>query len=175
MKKTLIGLTLALATIGTAFAGNGNGNNGNGNGNGGPNPVVVGGGLVIGGFASGYEGTISGNANSVSNSMSVTASQVNGFGTSIQSNVTNTGGAATVGGVITPVGSLVTTDTTTWSNSTSQGSISGNAPIQVGDSLANASAGFGQTEVNAAGYSTFNSGAIGGILAVGAVGAFGGF
>lgn len=178
--KTLLALALVSASS-LAFAAPGNGN-GNGSGNGTPNgntptpvttpgqPQVGGGAFVIGGVASGYAGSIDGTVKSESIGNSVTAAQVNGFGTSIQSASNSTYGGANVGGNITPVGVTVASSQWSGSDSFAQGSITGNAPIEVDGALANASAAFGQSEGKAKVGGTFQAGQIGGIIAIGAIG-----
>jgi hypothetical protein len=70
------------------------------------------------------------------------------------------------------------TSTRQYATSETYGHVSGNAPIMVGDSIANGGASFGQTETKASASGTFasaNIGAFGAIGGVGSMGHIGGF
>ncbi|WAI85642.1 MULTISPECIES: hypothetical protein [Achromobacter] len=126
----------------------------------------------------GHAGTINGTASSISNGSSVVATQVNGYGSSSQTSFGETGGVAQVGGSFNHEGTTVVTSTRQYATSETYGSVSGNAPIMVGDSIANGGATFGQTETVASAAGTFkaaNIGAFGAIGGVGPMGHVGGF
>lgn len=140
-----------------------------GNGNG------VGGGVVIGGAAAGYAGSVTGSAGSYSSGNAVAATQVNGYGSSFQHTDGFTGGTATVGGSVNHLGAQVVTGTTQVAQVNSYGSVSGNAPIEVaGGLIANGTGGLGKTDTYAGGTANFATGAIGGVIGIGgAAGIFG--
>ncbi|CAB3736594.1 MULTISPECIES: hypothetical protein [Achromobacter] len=126
----------------------------------------------------GHAGTINGTASSISNGSSVVATQVNGYGSSSQTSFGETGGVAQVGGTFNRDGTTVVTSTRQYATSETYGHVSGNAPIMVGDSIANGGASFGQTETKASASGTFasaNIGAFGAIGGVGSMGHVGGF
>lgn len=126
----------------------------------------------------GHAGTINGTASSISTGSSVVATQVNGYGSSSQTSFGETGGVAQVGGTFNRDGTTVVTSTRQYATSESYGHISGNAPIMVGDSIANGGASFGNTETKATASGTFasaNIGAFGAIGGVGSMGQVGGF
>ncbi|CAB3737741.1 MULTISPECIES: hypothetical protein [Achromobacter] len=126
----------------------------------------------------GHAGTINGTASSISNGSSVVATQVNGYGSSSQTSFGETGGVAQVGGTFNRDGTTVVTSTRQYATSETYGHVSGNAPIMVGDSIANGGASFGQTETKASASGTFasaNIGAFGAIGGVGSMGHIGGF
>lgn len=128
--------------------------------------------------ASGYVGTISGTVSSVSTGTSVVSTQINGYGSSSQTSFGETGGVATAGGSFSPDGTTVVTSTRQYATSETYGHIHGNAPIMVGDSIANGGATFGSTTTNATATGTYNAGAIGAtasIHGIGPVGHVGGF
>jgi len=168
MMKSLRSLSL-IASIGLALAAGSawaHGNNGNGN-NGNQGGVSASGQITA--------GAISGSANSFSEGSSVAASQINGFGQSIQNAWGNSGGQASIGGTVNYQGAQVITNTSHYANSFGSGSVSGNAPITVGDSIANGNAAFGQTKVNAGGTATWGTVAIGAVGAIKTTGNIGGF
>lgn len=111
-------------------------------------------------------GVISGTAGSISEGSAVAASAVNGYGSSWQKAEGYTGGTASVGGTVNYQGAQVVTNTTQYAHTSGYGEISGNAPISVGDSIANGNASFGQTKVGASGNAQW------GTVAIGAVGSF---
>ncbi|MFD4841254.1 hypothetical protein ACFWP0_27380 [Achromobacter sp. NPDC058515] len=132
----------------------------------------------IGASVTGHAGTIHGTASSISTGSSVVATQVNGYGSSSQTSFGSTGGIAEVGGTFSHDGTQVVTSTRQYANSESYGNVTGNAPIMVGDSIANGGATFGQTETNATATGTFhagNVGAFGSIHGIGSVGHVVGF
>ena len=131
-----------------------------------------------GGSITGHAGAINGTATSISSGSSVVATQVNGYGSSSQTSFGSTGGIAEVGGTFSREGTQVVTSTRQYANSESYGHVSGNAPIMVGDSIANGGATFGSTETSASATGTFhaaNVGAFGSIHGIGSVGHVGGF
>lgn len=156
MKKTIIAAILLAASSAASAAG-------------------IGAGIVVGGGATGFAGSASGNAFSNSEGMAVAASQVAGSGTSYQSTHAYGGGSATVGGSVNSVGAQVVTNHTQYAVVDSFGAVSGNAPIQAGNAIANGTSGFSQTKVGAYGTSNFQTGAIGGLVGFGAAVGFGGF
>jgi hypothetical protein len=112
-----------------------------------------------GGSITGHAGAINGTASSISTGSSVAATQINGYGSSTQVSFGMTGGVAEVGGSFSR-------------------DVSGNAPIMVGDSIANGSATFAQTDTSASATGSFhavNVGAFGSIHGIGPVGHVGGF
>lgn len=121
----------------------------------------------------GHAGTINGTASSISNGSSVVATQVNGYGSSSQTSFGETGGVAQVGGTFNRDGTTVVTSTRQYATSETYGHVSGNAPIMVGDSIANGGASFGQTETKASASGTFKSANIGAFGAIGGVGSMG--
>lgn len=126
----------------------------------------------------GHAGTINGTASSVSTGSSVVATQVNGYGSSSQTSFGETGGVAQVGGTFNRDGTQVVTSTRQYATSESYGNVTGNAPIMVGDSIANGGASFGKTDTAASATGTFvagNIGAFGSIGGVGGVGHISGF
>ncbi|KGD95171.1 hypothetical protein JL37_10735 [Achromobacter sp. RTa] len=132
----------------------------------------------VGGSVTGHAGAINGTASSVSTGSSVVATQINGYGSSSQTSFGSTGGIAEVGGTFGRDGTQVVTSTRQYANSESYGSVSGNAPIMVGDSIANGGATFGKTDTNASATGSFhavNVGAFGSIHGIGAVGHVAGF
>lgn len=131
-----------------------------------------------GGSITGHAGAINGTASSISTGSSVAATQINGYGSSTQVSFGMTGGVAEVGGTFSRDGTQVVTSTRQYANSDSYGHVSGNAPIMVGDSIANGGATFGSTTTNATATGTYNAGAIGAtasIHGIGPVGHVGGF
>ncbi|MGE8689763.1 MAG: hypothetical protein ACN6PJ_21640 [Achromobacter sp.] len=132
----------------------------------------------VGGSVTGHAGAINGTASSVSTGSSVVATQINGYGSSSQTSFGSTGGIAEVGGTFSRDGTQVVTSTRQYANSESYGSVSGNAPIMVGDSIANGGATFAKTDTNASATGSFhavNVGAFGSIHGIGAVGHVAGF
>ncbi|WMD20737.1 hypothetical protein RAS12_29810 [Achromobacter seleniivolatilans] len=126
----------------------------------------------------GHAGTINGTATSISTGSSVVATQINGYGSSTQTSFGETGGVAQVSGSFNRDGTQVTTSTRQYATSESYGHVTGNAPIMVGDSIANGGASFGKTDTTASATGTFvagNIGAFGSISGVGSVGHIGGF
>lgn len=157
-KKIMVSAVLIVASMGIAQA---------------ANPQINAGAIVVGGVATGFAGSVEGKASSISQGSSVAASQVNGFGTSVQRADGFSGGTAMVGGAVNSLGSTVITNTTHFAGSNGSGSVNGNAPIQVGESIANGNASFGSTDVKANGKSQFATGTIGGVIAVGGFSAIG--
>lgn len=154
----------AAAVFSSAALAHNNGNNGNHGNQGG---VSASGQITA--------GAISGSANSFSEGSAVAASQVNGFGHSIQSAWGNSGGQASIGGTVNHQGAQVITNTSQYANTSGYGDVGGNAPITVGDSIANGNAAFGQTKVNAGGTATWGTVAIGAIGSIKTTGNIGGF
>lgn len=134
---------------------------------------------AAGGFSGqGHIGTISGTANSVSTGNSVVATQVNGTGFSTQTSFGNTGGEASVGVTFNHDSTLVVTSTRQYADSQSYGHVSGGAPVNVGNSIANGGATFESTTTDATGNATFKAasfGGSGGIQGIGALGQIVGF
>lgn len=131
-----------------------------------------------GGSVTGHAGAINGTASSISTGSSVVATQINGYGSSSQTSFGSTGGIAEVGGTFSRDGTQVVTSTRQYSNSESYGNVTGNAPIMVGDSIANGGATFGKTETSASATGSFhamNVGAFGAIHGIGGVGHVVGF
>lgn len=156
MKKTLLAAALAVAAFNASAAG-------------------LGAGIVIGGGATGFAGAVSGNAYSNSTGSAVAASQVNGYGSSFQHTDGFTGGTATIGGVVNQNGAQVVTGATQVAQVNSVGNVTGNAPINVGNAIANGTAGFSETKVGSYGTANFQTGAIGGLAGFGGVVGFGNF
>ena len=131
-----------------------------------------------GGSITGHAGAINGTASSISTGSSVAATQINGYGSSTQVSFGMTGGVAEVGGTFSRDGTQVVTSTRQYANSDSYGHVSGNAPIVVGDSIANGGATFAKTDTSASATGSFhavNVGAFGSIHGIGPVGHVGGF
>ncbi|AOU94673.1 uncharacterized protein AruCF_3782 [Achromobacter ruhlandii] len=103
------------------------------------------------------------------------STQINGYGSSSQTSFGETGGVATAGGSFSPDGTTAVTSTRQYATSETYGHIQGNAPIMVGDSIANGGATFGSTTTNATATGTFNAGAIGATASIHGVGPVGGF
>lgn len=136
----------------------------------------LGGGLVIGGAAAGYAGSVTGSAGSYSSGNAVAATQVNGYGSSFQHTDGFTAGTATVGGSVNHLGAQVVTGTTQVAQVNSYGNVSGNAPIEVaGGLIANGTGGLGKTDTFANGNAHFATGAIGGVIGIGAAAGIFGF
>ncbi|MCY1200703.1 hypothetical protein D9M72_121430 [compost metagenome] len=132
----------------------------------------------VGGSVTGHAGAINGTASSISTGSSAVSTQINGYGFSSQTSFGSTGGIAEVGGTFSRDGTQVVTSTRQYANSESYGHVSGNAPIMVGDSIANGGATFGQTETSASATGSFhaaNVGGFGSIHGIGAVGHVAGF
>ena len=125
--------------------------------------------------ASGHVGTITGTVSSVSTGTSVVSTQINGYGSSSQTSFGETGGVATAGGSFNRDGTTAVTSTRQYATSETYGQIHGNAPIMVGDSIANGGATFGSTTTNATATGTFNAGAIGATASIHGIGPVGGF
>ncbi|MGB3434695.1 hypothetical protein [Achromobacter sp.] len=131
-----------------------------------------------GGSITGHAGAINGTASSISTGSSVAATQINGYGSSSQVSFGMTGGVSEVGGTFSRDGTQVVTSTRQYANSDSYGHVSGNAPIMVGDSIANGGATFAKTDTSASATGSFhavNVGAFGSIHGIGPVGGVGGF
>lgn len=155
MKRNFLAVAiLALAINAPAFAGDHNG---------------VEGGAVVGIGATGFVGTVTGSASSISTGNAVTAAQVGGNGGSFQSANGSTGGTATIGGGVNNVGATVVTSTTQYSNSAVTGSTFGNAPTMSGTSIANGGAAYGNTNTAAQGGATFATESIGAVAGIGGV------
>lgn len=155
MKKLAAVATLSLVAF-SAYAG-------------GPSPSIS---------ASGHVGTITGTVSSVSTGTSVVSTQINGYGSSSQTSFGETGGVASAGGTFNKDATNAVTSTRQYATSETYGHVSGNAPIMVGDSIANGGATFGSTTTNATATGTFNAAAIGAtasIHGIGPVGGVGGF
>ncbi|KRC84610.1 hypothetical protein D3C87_402170 [compost metagenome] len=127
----------------------------------------------VGGSVTGHAGTVHGTASSISTGSSVVATQVNGYGSSSQTSFGSTGGIAEVGGTFGRDGTQVVTSTRQYANSESYGQVTGNAPIMVGDSIANGGATFGQTETSASATGTFHAANVGGFGAIHGIGSVG--
>lgn len=155
MKRITLAAAIALAFTAPAFAGS------------------VEGGAVIGIGATGFVGTVSGSASSISTGNAVTAAQVGGNGGSFQSANGSTGGTATIGGGVNNVGATVVTSTSQYSNSSVTGSIYGNAPVNVGTSIANGGAAYGSTNTGATGSSQFATESIGAVAGIGGIASIG--
>ncbi|MBD4204412.1 hypothetical protein GUH47_00030 [Xanthomonas citri pv. citri] len=132
----------------------------------------MGGGLVIGVGASGFAGSVTGSAASVSEGNAVAASVVNGYGSSFQHTDGYSTGSATIGGVVNHQGAQVVTQTTQAAQVYSVGNVTGNAPIMSGDLIANGTAGLAKTTNYSSGNANF---ATGGIVGIGGVGGLFGF
>ena len=91
---------------------------------------------------SGYSGNIHGTVSSVSTGSSVVSTQVNGYGSSSQTSFGETGGVAQASGSFSHNGIETVTSTRQYATSDTYGHVSGNAPIMVGDSIANGGATF---------------------------------
>ena len=76
---------------------------------------------------------------------------------------------------VTRIQPTVVTSTRQYATSETYGHIHGNAPIMVGDSIANGGATFGSTTTNATATGTFNAGAIGATASIHGIGPVGGF
>lgn len=135
----------------------------------------IGAGLVVGGGATGFAGSVVGQASSVSEGNAVAASVVNGYGSSFQHTDGFSTGSATIGGIVTPQGAQVVTNTTQAAQVNSYGNVTGNAPIMAGELIANGTGGLAKTTNVAAGNANFATGAIGGVIGIGAVGGLFGF
>jgi hypothetical protein len=68
-------------------------------------------------------------------------------------------------------GATVGTSTTQYSNSAVTGHAVGNAPTNVGDSIANGGAAYGNTTTGAVGTAQFATGAIGAVAGIGGIAA----
>lgn len=167
MKKFLFAAALVLAAP-LALAGNGNGNNGNGNGNGGNNGSV-GGVVVVGGALHGYAGYAAGEASSVSNGSAIAATSVAGTGASFQHTEGVSGGSATIGGAVTPVGAAVVTGTTQYASVASYGVTIGQPAVNGDGLIVNGTTGFASSENVAQGDAAFATGGIGAIGVIGGV------
>lgn len=135
----------------------------------------LGGSITVGGGLSGFAGSVVGSASSVSEGNAVAATQVNGYGGSYQHTDGFSAGSATIGGVVNNQGAQVITGTTQVAHVNSYGSVSGNAPIEVGNGLiANGTGGLAKTTNYASGNAAFQTGAIGALGTIGgAVNIFG--
>lgn len=117
-------------------------------------------------------GAVWGSASSISEGSAVAASQVNGYGASWQTAEGYTSGTASIGGVVNHQGAQVITNTTQYAHSSGYGEVSGNAPIMVGEAIANGNAAFGQTKVAASGNAVWGTAAIGAYGAIQGTGHF---
>lgn len=147
IKSFIVASLIGLASVATSVSAHGNDTHGS---------------TGISGSASGFAGNVVGSAGSWSNGSAVSSAQVNGYGSSWQTATGYTGGTATIGGQVTHQGAQVISNTTQYSHSDAYGEVSGNAPIMVGNAIANGSASFGETKVNAGGTANFGTAAIGG-------------
>lgn len=135
----------------------------------------IGGGIIVGGVAGNYAGSMSGNASSYTDGSAIAASQVNGYGSSFQHTDGFGGGSASVGGHVNHVGANIVTGTTQYAQTYSVGNVTGNAPIMVGESIANGTAGFAKEVNSAGGTANFATNQIGGFVGFGGVAAIGQF
>jgi hypothetical protein len=135
----------------------------------------VGGSIEVGAGAGVYAGSVSGAASSISQGNAVAASQVNGYGSSFQHTDGVTVGQAVIGGTVNAGGASVMTGTQQLAQVNSYGSVSGNTPIQVGDSVYNGTGGLSKTDTAAYGNATFQTAGIGGFAGIGGNLNFGGF
>lgn len=156
MKKLIVAVAVAFAFNVAAQAGE-----------------VVAGGLAIGGQVQTYQGSISGQASSISNGNAVTAAQVGGNGSSYQAATNVTGGQSVVGGGITAAGATVGTQTSQYSTSVVTGVSVGNAPTNVGNSIANGGQAYGNTTTQAVGTTTFAAQQVGGSVAIAGIAGIG--
>lgn len=128
----------------------------------------VAGGIAVGGVATGWAGAVTGTADSTSSGQAVAVGQVAGNGFSVQESVANSGGTATIGGVINSTTATVGTATTQYANidttgRTDQLALNSEGLIQNG-AIAQA-----QTSNEATGTANFAVGQIGGVAAIGGV------
>ena len=115
---------------------------------------------------------------SVSTGSSVVSTQVNGYGSSSQTSFGETGGVAQASGSFSHNGIETVTSTRQYATSDTYGHVSGNAPIMVGDSIANGGATFEKTDTNASATGSFHAatfGATASIQGIGGIGHFQGF
>ena len=110
---------------------------------------------------SGYSGNIHGTVSSVSTGSSVVSTQVNGYGSSSQTSFGETGGVAQASGSFSHNGIETVTSTRQYATSDTYGHVSGNAPIMVGDSIANGGATFEKTDTNASATGSFHAATFG--------------
>lgn len=96
-----------------------------------------------------FQGAAIGSTSSVSQGSAVAASQVSGFGGSHQYSDANTRGSGTVGAKIDGIGATVFSGSQQVAEVNSNGNVYGNAPVMDGTSIANGSAAFADTRVNA--------------------------
>lgn len=157
MKKTLMVLAL-VAVSGAAMA----------------HDQVAVGSAGIGGQFTVFSGSAGGTGASVSSGNAVTSSQVNGYGSSFQHQEGFATGSASIGGAVNAGGATVGTAVTQAAQTFGTGSISGNVPIMVGDSIANGGASMSQSNNVAQGSDQFNIAAIGGSLTLAGFRSFGG-
>lgn len=120
----------------------------------------------IGGSATVYGGSITGNAGSSSTGSAITTTEIDGAGRSIQRQANQTGATASIGGTIGANGVNVASGTTEFSNSQGFGSSSGDTPVKVGGSIVNGGEAFGDGEASAGVTSSFTKASIGGDLAI---------
>lgn len=102
-----------------------------------------------------------GAVSSISQGSAVAASQVNGFGGSHQYSDANTRGSGTVGAKLDNIGGTVMTGSQQVAEVNSNGYVYGNAPIMEGTLVANGTAAFADTRVNAAASGNFATSAFG--------------
>lgn len=149
MKRNTLAVLLALAFAAPAFAGS------------------IGGNANLSGNVSSYSGSVVGNAGQSFNSNVTAAAQTNGFGQSFQQGTNTTIGNTQVGGSINALGSSTTLGGTLTSTSQTFGTVSGNSPIQDGNSIDNGSQAFGSGTQTGGVTSSFQSSKIGAGISIG--------
>ena len=87
--------------------------------------------------------------------------QVNGYGSSSQTSFGETGGVAQASGSFSHNGIETVTSARQYATSDTYGHVSGNAPIMVGDSIANGGATFEKTDTNASATGSFHAATFG--------------
>ncbi|NYT38913.1 hypothetical protein ERD78_18650 [Allopusillimonas soli] len=158
--KSLIATVVFAFLTPFAFA-HGNGHNSN-NGGG------VAGGIAVGGVTQGWTADASGTAKSATEGAAVAVGQVAGTGYSFQSSVANSGGLATIGGIVTPTTATVGTSTSQYANIATVG-VTDQAALNADGLIQNGSIAQAQSINSAKGKASFEVGQIGGFLAVGGI------
>ncbi|MFT0547449.1 hypothetical protein ACMHYO_14100 [Allopusillimonas ginsengisoli] len=156
MKRIIAASTLFIATMGLASA------------------AGIGGAIVVGGVAQGWEAGASGTAKSASEGAAVAVGQVAGTGYSYQNSVANSGGTASIGGFVSPTTASISTSTSQYANISTVGSTD-QAAFNVDGLIQNGSIAQAQTVNSAKGKASFDVGQIGGVIGIGAIGVVGSF
>lgn len=128
----------------------------------------VAGGIAVGGVATGWAGQAGGTAESTTSGQAVAVGQVAGTGFSNQSAIANSGGTATIGGIVNSTTATVGTATTQYANINTVGATDQLA-LNAEGLIQNGAIAQGQTANEATGTASFNVGQIGAVVGIGGI------